>query len=40
MDAKHLSKPDPRPKRRKDGDNPYTIFTVGIDTKLPQLALV
>lgn len=27
MDAKHLGKPDPRPKRRKDRDNPYTIFT-------------
>ena len=23
---------DPRPKRRRDKDNPYEIFTVGIDT--------
>lgn len=36
MDAQHLSKPDPRPKRRKDGDNPYTIYTVGIDTASPR----
>ncbi len=27
---------DPRPKRRKDKDNPYEIFTVGADTKHPK----
>ena len=26
---------DPRPKRRRDKDNPYEIFTVGIDTDTP-----
>jgi DNA-directed RNA polymerase specialized sigma24 family protein len=27
---------DPRPKRRKERDNPYTIFTTGICTDSPQ----
>ncbi len=27
---------DPRPKRRKSEDNPYTIFSVGIDTSHPR----
>ncbi len=26
---------DPRPKRRRDKDNPYRLFTVGIDTDCP-----
>jgi len=26
---------DPRPKRRRDKDNPYHLFTVGINTKNP-----
>lgn len=39
MDAKHLGKPDPRPKRRKDKDNPYTIFSVGKDTDNPHFYL-
>lgn len=39
MDAKHLGKPDPRPKRRKDRDNPYTIFTIGKDTDNPHYYL-
>ena len=28
-------KRDPRPSRRKDKDNPYEIFSVGIDTDQP-----
>ena len=32
MYGQHPNKPDPRPKRRKDRDNPYEIFTVGIGT--------
>lgn len=35
MDGKHPGNADPRPKRRRDQDNPYTIFTVGIDTNTP-----
>lgn len=35
MDTKYPSQIDPRPKRRKDKDNPYEIFTVGIDTDHP-----
>lgn len=29
-------KPDPRPKRRKLRDNPYSIFTIGIHTDAPE----
>lgn len=36
MDAKHLNKPDPRPKHRISRDNPYRIYTIGIDTDSPQ----
>ena len=32
MDEKHPSHADPRPKRRKDKDNPYEIFTTGAGT--------
>lgn len=32
MDEKHPKNIDKRPKRRKDRDNPYEIFTVGINT--------
>ena len=35
MDAQHPKNADPRPKRRKDQDNPYTIFTTGIVTDDP-----
>lgn len=35
MDANHPHNIDPRPKRRKAQDNPYTIFTVGINTDQP-----
>ena len=36
MDEKHPLQVDPRPNRRKDKENPYTIFTVGIETDMPQ----
>lgn len=39
MDATHPKKPDPRPKRRKDKDNPYEIFSVGINTGQPHYYL-
>lgn len=35
MDTKYPNNIDPRPKRRKDKDNPYEIFTVGIETDNP-----
>ena len=35
MDARHPKNADPRPKRRKDRDNPYNIFTTGIATDDP-----
>jgi len=35
MDAQHPKNADPRPKRRKDQGNPYTIFTTGITTDDP-----
>ena len=31
MDGKHPQNINPRPKRRKDRDNPYSIFTAGTD---------
>lgn len=36
MDGNHPKKIDPRPKRRRDKDNPYEIFTVGIETDRPR----
>ena len=36
MDGYHPKNKDPRPKRRKERDNPYTIFTTGICTDSPQ----
>lgn len=30
MDGNHPKNINPRPKRRKDKDNPYEIFTIGI----------
>lgn len=39
MDGKHPQNTDPRPKRRKDKDNPYMIFTTGIDTAAPHYYL-
>ena len=35
MDEKHPEGIDPRPKRRKDQNNPYKLFTVGINTEEP-----
>lgn len=35
MDEKHPKNIDPRPKRRRDKDNPYKIYTVGIHTDHP-----
>lgn len=35
MDEKHPNNIDPRPKRRRDKDNPYHIYTVGIETDCP-----
>ena len=32
MDGKHPNQFDKRPKRRKDKDNPYELFSVGINT--------
>lgn len=39
MDGNHPKNIDPRPKRRKDRDNPYTIFTSGVDTDSPHYYL-
>ena len=36
MDGNHPKNTDPRPKRRRDKDNPYDIFTVGIKTESPR----
>lgn len=35
MDGYHPKNKDPRPKRRKGRDNPYTIFTTGIQSNSP-----
>lgn len=39
MDGSHPKNADPRPKRRKDKDNPYEIITVGINTASPRYYL-
>ena len=39
MDGNHPKNIDPRPKRRKDKDNPYMIFTTGIHTATPRYYL-
>lgn len=36
MDKKYPKEADPRPKRRKSKDNPYRIYSLGIDTETPQ----
>jgi len=36
MDNNHLINADPRPKRRRKKDNPYVLFTIGINTDHPQ----
>lgn len=40
MDGNHPKNVDPRPKRRKDKDNPYTIFTTDANTATPHYYLV
>ena len=39
MDERHPNNIDPRPKRRKSKDNPYTIFTIGSKTSNPRYFL-
>ena len=39
MDGNHPKNPDTRPKRRKDQDNPYEIFTTGSNTSCPHFYL-
>ena len=39
MADSHPKSIDPRPKRRRDKDNPYTIFTTGINTAAPHYDL-
>jgi len=39
MGGNHPKNIDPRPKRRKDKDNPYNIFTTGIDSAHPRYYL-
>ncbi len=39
MDGNHPKNIDPRPKRRKDRDNPYEIFTTDIETPCPHYFL-
>ncbi|MBR4959432.1 MAG: sigma-70 family RNA polymerase sigma factor [Clostridia bacterium] len=36
MDNNYLPDADPRPKRRRDKDNPYELFTIGIATDHPR----
>ena len=39
MDGKHPKNADPRPKRRRDKDNPYELFTTGLGTSQPRYYL-
>ncbi len=39
MGGNHPKNIDPRPKRRKDKDNPYEIFTTGLGTDQPRYYL-
>ena len=39
MGGHHPKNIDPRPKRRKDKDNPYEIFTTGLGTAQPHYFL-
>ena len=39
MDGKHPKNADPRPKRRRDKDNPYMIFTTDGNTANPHYRL-
>ena len=39
MDGNHPKNADPRPKRRKNKDNPYELFTTGLGTDQPRYYL-
>ena len=39
MDGNHPKNADPRPKRRKNKDNPYELFTTGLGTSQPRYYL-
>ena len=39
MDGKHPKNIDSRPKRRRDKDNPYELFTTGLGTDQPRYYL-
>ena len=39
MDGNHPKNADPRPKRRRDKDNPYELFTTGLGTAQPRYYL-
>ena len=39
MDGSHPKNIDPRPKRRRDEENPYEIYTTGINTTHPRYFL-
>lgn len=39
MDGGHPKNIDPRPKRRRDEENPYEIYTTGINTTHPRYFL-
>ena len=39
MDGSHPKNIDPRPKRRRDEENPYEIYTTGINTTPPRYFL-
>ena len=39
MDDNHPKNADPRPKRRRDKDNPYELFTTGLGTSQPRYYL-
>ena len=36
MNSNYPTNADPRPKRRRDKDNPYELYTIGIDTDHPR----
>ena len=39
MDGNHPKNADSRPKRRRDKDNPYELFTTGLGTSQPRYYL-
>ena len=39
MDGNHPKNADPRPKRRRDKDNPYELFTTSLGTDQPRYYL-